>query len=122
LHFTKANIGENATTALTLAGGGAGMIVPTGYAFHPIYLYGASNADLNAGTGIFKVTANATVLSNGPTATLADTVQATYGTQRVGVEPIAAAKIIGVSIVADANFAPNTADVDAVLLGILLPA
>lgn len=122
LHFTKANVAENATTNLTLASGSAGPIVPTGYAFHAIYLYAASNADLTAGVAVFNVTANTTALSNGPTVTLADTVQAAYDTERVGAEPLTAAKIIGVNIVADANFAPNTADVDAVLVGVFLQA
>lgn len=122
LAFTKANIEPNATTALTLANGGAGLKVPTGYKFHPLMLHGESNADLSAGTAIFKVTANTTASINGPTATLSDTIQVAVGVQRPGAEPITAGKIVGVSIVADANFAPNTADVDAVLVGVLLPA
>jgi hypothetical protein len=122
LHFTGANIVENATTGLTFTNGGAGLKVPTGYAFHPIMLHGESNADVSAGTAIFKVTANTTAGVNTPTATLSDLIQVAVGVQRPGVEPIAAGKIVGVSVVADANFAPNTADMDAVLVGVLLPA
>ncbi len=122
LIFAKANIEPNTTTALTLAQGGAGLVVPTGYKFHPLLLHGESNADLSAGTAVFKVTANTTALVNGPTATLSDTVQKASGVMRPGAEGIAAGKIVCVSIVADANFAPNTADVDAVLVGVLLPA
>lgn len=122
LDFGLANVTPNATTALTFAQGGAGFKVPPGYAFHAICLHGESNADLTAGTATFKVRADGTALANGPTAALSDTVQAAVGVKRVGVEPVAAGSIVGVAITADANFAPNTADVDAVLVGLLLPA
>jgi hypothetical protein len=122
LTFEKANPGASATTALTFSQGGAGFKVPTGYAFHPICLHGESNADLTGGTATFKVTSSGTALSNGPTAALSDTIQAAVGVQRVGVEPIAAGAVVGVSVVTDGSYAPTTADLDAVLIGKLLPA
>lgn len=122
LAFAVANPAANTTTALTFAQGGAGFKVPTGYAFHAICLNGISNADLTAGTAAFKVCADGTALNSGPTATLSDTVQTAVGVKRVGVEPIAAGAVVSVKITTDANYAPNTADVDAILVGVLLPA
>ncbi len=122
LAFAKANIEPNTTTDLTLAQGGAGFKVPTGYKFHAIALHGESNADLTADIATFKVIADGTELANGPTAALSDTVQAAVGVQRMGADPIAAAAVVAVSVTTGANFAPNTADVDAVLVGVLTPA
>jgi len=122
LQFGGANVAENATTALTFVNGGLGLKVPTGYKFHPLLLHGEGNADLSGGTAIFKVTANTVASINGPTATLSDTVQVAVGVQRPGAEPITAGKIVGVSVVADVNYAANTIDLDAVLVGVLLPA
>ena len=121
LVFGKANPVANTTTALTLANGGLGLKVPAGYKFHPMLLHGESNADLTAGVATFKVTANTTVLSEGPVAVLGDTVQVHSGVQRPNAEPISAGAIVGVSVILDANVAPNTADVDAILVGVLMP-
>jgi hypothetical protein len=121
LHFGVANVAANATTNLTLPQGGS-FVVPTGYKFHPMMLNGISNADLSAGGATFNVTANGTAVAGAPTAALSDTVQRAAGVARVGAAPIAAGQLVAVNIVADANFAPNTADVDAVLSGVLLPA
>jgi len=122
LVFSKANVEPNTTTALTLPQGGVGLKVPTGYAFHALLISGESNADISAGTGIFKATANTTVLTNGPSATLSDLVQVASGVMRPHAEPITAGKIVGVSVVTDANWSANTVDLDAVLVGVLLPA
>jgi hypothetical protein len=124
LPFTLANVPTNATTALTLvtAQGADGFKVPTGYKFHPLCIHGESNADLTAGSGTFKVTDNTTVIANGPEPVLNDTVQVAVAVAGVGDAPIAAGKIVGLSFVADASFAPPTADVDAILVGKLLPA
>lgn len=122
LAFAIANPAATATTDLTFAQGGAGFKVPTGYAFHPLCLHGESNADLTAGTATFKAIDNGTELGNGPEAALSDTVQAAVGVQRVGVNPIAAGHIVGVSVTTSAAYAPVTADLDAVLVGLLLPA
>jgi hypothetical protein len=122
LAFQVANVAANATTNLTLAQAGTGFEVPTGYKFHAVFVQGGSNADLTAGAGVINVTSNGTALANGPTVTLNDTVQRATDVERVGAEPVAAGKIIGCNIVADANFAPNTADLDVLIVGLLLPA
>jgi hypothetical protein len=122
LIFALANPGASATTDLALAQGGTGFVVPTGYEFHAMCLCGMSNADLTGGTAIFKVIDNGTEQTNGPTATLSDTVQRASGVQRAQVEPIAAGHVVGVSVTTDGSYAPTTADLDAVLIGILQPA
>jgi hypothetical protein len=49
-------------------------------------------------------------------------VQRAAAAARVGASPIAAGHEVGVSITTDASYAPTTADHDAVLVGLLLPA
>lgn len=122
LILALANPGASASTAMTLAQAGTGFVVPTGYKFHPMYLSIASNADLTAGTAIAKVTDNGTVISGGPEPTLADTVQSASAVARAHVAPIAAGHTVGVKLVTDGSYAPTTADHDAVLSGMLLPA
>lgn len=117
-----ANPAASATTAATAAQGGPGLVVPTGYEFHPLLISVASNADLTAGTLTAKVTDNGTVLANGPTAVLSDTVQYAAGVQRAQVEPIAAGRRVGASVVTDAGYLPVTADIDILVSGVLLPA
>ena len=122
LHFILANCPANATTALTLPNGGAGLVVPTGYKFHAMALHGESDSDLTAGTITFKVRASGTALASGPTAALSDTVQAATGVARPGVDGIAAASVVAVEAVANSALAPATCGLDAVLIGVLLPA
>jgi hypothetical protein len=122
LQFTKANVVENAATALTLAQGGGGLKLPTGYKFHPMFLFAEANAALNAGTAVFKVTKGGTALANGPVVTLDANTQVSTAVAAVGVDPIAANTVIGVTMTADVNYAPNTLDIDAVLVGVILPA
>jgi hypothetical protein len=107
---------------LLLAQGGAGFVVPTGYSFHPLCLSASSNADLTAGTATFKVTDNGTELVGSVDVELSDTVQKAADVIRVGVEPIAAGHVVGVSVTCTAAYLPVTADVDAILVGVLLPA
>lgn len=116
------NPAASATTAATAAQGGPGFVVPAGYKFHPMLISIASNADLSAGTLTAKVTDNGTVLANGPTAVLSDPTQYASGLQRAQVEPIAAGRRVGASVVADASYAPVTADIDILVSGVLLPA
>lgn len=122
LQFELANPGAGATTDMALAQAGTGFVVPTGYKFHPIMICGVSSADLTAGTADYKVTTDGTELVNGPTVQLADTVQRATGLQRVGVEPIAAGAVVGVSITTSAGYLPTTADHDCMLTGVLTPA
>jgi hypothetical protein len=122
LQFLLANVPANATTDLTLPGGNAGLVVPTGYEFHPTFLQISSNADLTAGTATAKVTADGTELAKGPAPVLSDTVQAASAVVRFGLEPVAAGDVVGVSITTTAAFLPTTADVDAILAGYLVPA
>lgn len=119
-----ANPSANASTAMVLsaAGGNPGFVVPTGYKFHPVCLSLASNADLSAGTILAKVTDNTTAILNGPQPVLSDEVQKATGIARVGIAPIAAGHVVGVTLTADANYLPVTADYDAILIGKLLPA
>jgi len=121
--LSLANPGAAATTNLLAPQGNlSGFIVPTGYKFHPLLLSGVSNADLTAGTATFKATDNDTELVNGPAPVLSDTVQQASAVARVGIEPIAAAHKVGISVTTDAGYLPVTADLDAVLIGLLLPA
>lgn len=123
IQLAVANPAAAATTNLTAAQANlSGFVVPTGYKFHPLLLSGGSNADLTAGTATFKVTDNDTELAQGPTAALSDTVQRASGVQRAHVEPIVAGHEVGVSVTTDAGYLPVTADLDAVLVGVLLPA
>ena len=125
LHFNKANVLENASTAMVISGGQAAddWTVPTGYVFKPLLLEGESNADLTAGTLTFKVTSNGTAISGGPEPALSDTVQRAQAVARATqCAGVAAGNLVGIKAVADVNYAPNTADLDALLIGLLLPA
>jgi len=122
LHFGAQNVAANADTHLIMPNGGAGLKVPSGYNFHPMLLHGEANANPGAGNATFKVTANAVAVTVGPTVAIAAGTQVGSTTQRPNVGSIAAGKIVGVDIVADANFAANTIDMDVILVGILLPA
>lgn len=121
--LSLANPGAAATTNLLAPQGSlSGFVVPTGYKFHPTLLSGGSNADLTAGTATFKVTDNDTEIAGGPEPQLADTVQRASAVARVGASPIAAGHEVGVSVTTNAGYLPVTADLDAVLVGLLLPA
>lgn len=122
--FTKSNVLANATTVMTLAGAAAadGFVVPTGYKFVPVFLYGESNADLTAGTLTFKVSANGTAIVNGPEPELSDTVQRASDSGRITeCAGVAAGEDVGVVAVTSAAYAPNTADLDVTLFGYLIP-
>lgn len=119
---STANPAAGATVDLTLPQGGAGFVVPAGYVAHPVLISATSNADLTAGTATFRVIDDGAELANGPAAILSDTVQRAAGTARVGAAPIAAGSIVSASVVTDAGYLPTTADLDAVVTLILLPA
>lgn len=121
--LSLANPGANATTNLTAPQANlSGFVVPAGYKFHAVLLSGGSNADLTAGTATFKVTDNDTEIVGGPEPQLADTVQRASAVARVGASPIAAGHEVGISITTSSGYLPVTADLDAVLVGLLLPA
>lgn len=122
LLFSLVDAPANTANVLALPGGNAGFTVPAGYKFHALALNGMSNADLTAGTATFAVTDGGTVITNGPTALLNDDVQAAVGVQRVGANPIAAGHVVGVKATTNAAYAPETSELDAVLIGLLLPA
>ena len=118
-----ANPAATATTNLTAAQGNlSGFVVPAGYKFHPMLLSGGSNADLTAGTATFKVTDNDTEIVGGPEPVLSDTVQRASAVARAQVAPIAAGHEVGISVTTNGAYAPVTADLDALLAGMLLPA
>jgi hypothetical protein len=121
--LSLANPGAGATTNLLAPQANlSGFVVPTGYKFHPMLLSGKSNADLTAGTATFKVTDDDTEIVGGPEPQLADTVQMASAVARAQVAPIAAGHLVGISVTTHADYAPTTADLDAVLVGVLLPA
>jgi hypothetical protein len=122
LHFGLANATGNATQALTLAQGGAGFVVPTGYKFHPLLLQVGANEAVTAGSAVAYLSLNTTSQTTMPHVTLSDSVQRAQDTGRVGQTPFTAGQIVAINFVQDANFAPNTADIDAILAGVLLPA
>lgn len=122
LQFILANVPKNATTDMTLPGGNAGFLVPTGYAFHPMFLQISSNADITAGTVTGKVIDDGTELAKGPAPVLSDEVQKACAVVTFGREPIASGSVVGVSVTASSDLAPETADFDAILMGYLVPA
>jgi hypothetical protein len=122
LILSAANVQDDSSTAAILAQTGTGFIVPTGYEAHPVYLGARSNADLTAGTATWQVTDNGTVLANGPSVVLADTVQEGTGVARVGAAPIAAGRTVGAKVLTSATYAPETADHDVILILKILPA
>jgi hypothetical protein len=127
LHFIKANLGTGAaTTDMTLAQAGTGYAVPTGYKFHPVLLALTFTGTLDAdATVIAKVIDNGTELVHGPVAQVdqADADTHNTGVARVGGQPIAAGRVVGVSLTTDADYdTTSTIDWDAMLTGLLLPA
>ena len=121
LHFEKANVEPNTTTDLTFGQGGAGFKVPPGYDFCPEIMHAESNADLTGGTATFGVIDDGTLVSNGPAPVLNDTVQVAVAEVNPLVVRIPAGSIVGVEVVTSAAYAPNTADLDVVLYGRLVP-
>ena len=125
LAFTITNVIQSGTVDGVLAGAAAtnGMNVPTGYAFHPVFVEVESNAARTAGSATVKVTKDGTELDNGPEATLDATNTTKHnGVKNVGADPVAAGEEAGVSGTGDGTWAPATADFDVILVGILLPA
>lgn len=122
IQFELANPGAGATTDMILGQGGSGFVVPAGYKFSPAMLTVVSNADLTAGTLDAQVTDDGTEIVGGPEPQLADAVQ--RATAVVGGDPqtIAAGAVVGVSVTTSAGYLPTTADIDAILVGYLLPA
>lgn len=119
--FELANVPANANTNMTMGAGNTSFVVPDGMKAWPYFLIVNSNADLTAGTLTCKITSSGTVVSNGPEPQLADTVQRKAAFIQPGAVSIAAGGLIGVQAQADANFAPNTADLDVILGVILVP-
>jgi len=123
LQFTIANVGAGTTPVdgvLAGSNGKTGYVVPTGYAFEPVYIDVKYNADRTAGSSVVKVTSSGTELANGPTATIDDDpVNANQGLA-VRSDRVAAGAIVGVSATGDGSFAPTTADADVVLQGYLI--
>lgn len=123
IQYVLADVAKNGTRALALPNGNAGYKVPTGYKFHSLALFIGSDTDLTAGTITGKVTRDGVVLTTGPQPALSDTVQAATGVSRHSTDPIIADAIVGVSAVASSDLAPDaTCGLDAILIGILLPA
>lgn len=119
--FSGANISANATTALTLPGGNTSILVPSGMRALPYGLILNSNADLTGGTLTAKFTNGGTAVSNGPEPALSDSVQRNSAFVQPNSVGIDAAGTLGVSVVADASFAPTTADVDVIAIFLLVP-
>jgi hypothetical protein len=127
LQFISANLATGAGIVdMTLAQGGTGFVVPTGYKFHALYLMVTKTGTLDADAAVVAtVIDNGTELVNGPTATVTHTpdVARAAGIARVGAQPISADHVVGVSLTKDADYdTTDTIDWDAVLTGILLPA
>jgi hypothetical protein len=125
LQFKDANIAANTTTKCVLSGEAAptnpGFVVPTGYAFHALSLSCQLTAAGSAGSLALNVTDDGTALASGPTiAITTETVKS--GLYRPGADPIAADAVVGVNIVATADWNGTSSDIDVVLLGTLLPA
>lgn len=119
--LSLANPGISGSVAMTMPQANTGIVVPTGYKFHPLFVSLSSNADLTAGTATAKVTDNGTIVVGGPEPVLSDLVQSASAVARVGICPIAAGHTVGVKLVTDGSYAPTTADHDVVVSGVMLP-
>lgn len=108
---------------LTGANGMNGMVVPTGYQFHPLYIGVEINDARTAGSATFYATKDGAELVNGPTVTIdGDNTLVNNGVGRASADPVDAGEEVSVSAVGDVDWAPDTADADVILIGILLPA
>lgn len=128
LVFGLANKAKNTAVAMTLPGGqtqtNSGFVVPVGYTFRPMCVSVQINDAVTVGSCKIEVTDNGTVVTQGPVATLNTTdTTAAGGVQRPGARAIAAGHVVGLKATASADLAPDgTADLDAFLMGELLPA
>ena len=120
---------ENVTTdgtpvdgTLASAQGSDGLLVPTGYTFHPVMIFAESNAAVSAGGINVYACDDGTELLNGPTVALASGTQAATGVARHGATSMAAASVIGVSGTSTGALDAATKDLDVVLTGVFLPA
>ncbi len=116
------NLAATATEDLIFDQSGAGFVVPTGYVFHPMLLHAEANTAVTAQTITFKVTDDGAEVSNGPEVLLTTAIQTASGVARIGAAPIAAGAVVGISATTPGSFTPTTADVDAVLSGVLVQA
>lgn len=123
IQFSKADPAANTTTVVPLSGGqgGSTFVVPVGHVFRPLYLFVASNAALSAGTLTAKVTDNGTAITGGPEPVLSNAAQTASAVNSLTAAGIAAGRTVGVSVVTNAAYAPTTADIDAVLVGVFIP-
>jgi len=112
----------SATNIMTPPGGGAGFKVPSGYKFHPVCLHGESDTDLTAGTITFKIFVDGVVANAYPSVVLSDTVQAASSTQELHTEPVNQGSVVSVRATANSGLTPSTCSLDAILVGVLLPA
>ena len=123
--FMLKDLAANGTTAMTGALATPGYKVPAGYKFVPMLIGLSSSAELDGGTCIAKVTADATAVVNGPEATIALALPKQHATAVVREgQPasIAAGSVVCVELVASAAYSPETADLDAVVSGVMVPA
>jgi hypothetical protein len=111
------------TDGVLMGGEASGMVVPAGYAFHPLYISSESNDARTGGTSTMKVTTDGTELTKGPLATLdATNTLKDNGVARPGQATVAAGATVGISHTGAGTWAPATADFDVILIGVLLPA
>lgn len=124
LNFLVANVTANDTpTDGTLASGqgATGAKVPSGYKFHPNFIYARSNAAITAGSIAVKVTAGGTELTNGPTVTLSSSAQDGAAIARPHLDPIDENVVIGASGTGSGTLDTATKDLDIVVSGVLWP-
>ncbi|MDR3577065.1 MAG: hypothetical protein P4L50_24650 [Anaerolineaceae bacterium] len=117
LQLFKANVPANTTTALLMSGGNTGIVVPPGYKFSPVAIWIQSTVAISAGTLQAVVTDNGNQVAYGPTAQLDTTHQSQIGVMRADEYPIQAGDTVGVSVIANAAFAPTTNGIDVFLMG-----
>ena len=118
LQLSKANPAADGDSVLSLPQGN-GFVVPAGYTFRPLYLVVKSNADLSAGTATFKLAVDGTAVIGYHTCILSHGVQSQQTAFYRKQTQIAAGGEITVIMTADAAYLPVTADIDAVLFGVL---
>lgn len=121
LQLSKANPSAEGDSVLTLAQGN-GFVVPEGYTFRPLYLVVKSNVDLSAGAATFKLASDGTAITGYHTCILSHGVQFKQTAFYRKQTQIPAGSEITVIMTADAAYLPVTADMDAVLFGVLEPA
>jgi hypothetical protein len=117
--YRASNVKAAAFTHFTLRHGALGPQLAASYRFYPLVLSISSNAAISAGSATFRVTSDGTPLGRGPIVVLNDAAQAASNMVNDQADSIAPEAEIGLRIETSADYAPDTADFDATLVGVV---